>query len=98
MDTPHRARFRGFPIVVCIAALYACRSNLPKSSAREAGAQSVGVSSVVTVTATDYAFDAPQTIPAGWTTFRFVNQGTQLHAAQLVRLEDGHTLAEFVTA
>src|SRR3989441_1287857 len=36
--------------------------------------QAVGVS-VVTVTATDYAFNAPDTIPAGRTAFRLVNQG-----------------------
>lgn len=30
---------------------------------------------VVTITATDYAFGAPDTIPAGLTTFRLANQG-----------------------
>lgn len=98
MPSERGARFRGFALILCAAALCACRSSLPGSSAREAESQAVGAASVVTVTATDYAFDAPQTVPAGWTTFRLVNHGTQLHAAQLVRLEDGHTLAEFVTA
>jgi plastocyanin len=94
---PH-TRPPGFALALCAAALCACRSSVPGSSTREAESQAVGAASVVTVTATDYAFDAPQTVPAGWTTFQFVNHGTQLHAAQLVRLEDGHTLAEFVTA
>jgi len=36
---------------------------------------------VATITATDYAFGAPDTIPAGLTTFRLVNQGRELHHA-----------------
>src|SRR5256884_1184321 len=35
--------------------------------------------SLVTITATDYAFGVPDTIPAGLTTFRLVNQGKELH-------------------
>src|SRR2546426_6097743 len=55
-------------------------------------------SSVVTITATDYAFGMPDTIPAGLTTFRLVNQGKELHHASLVRLRDGKTVADFQTA
>ncbi|TMB23899.1 MAG: hypothetical protein E6J71_02730, partial [Deltaproteobacteria bacterium] len=51
--------------------------------------------SVVTVTATEYAFGMPDTIPAGLTTFRLVNQGKELHHASLVRLRDGKTVADF---
>src|SRR5207249_11006022 len=51
--------------------------------------------SVVTITATDYAFGMPDTIPAGLTTFRLVNQGKELHHASLVRLRDGKTVADF---
>jgi len=51
--------------------------------------------SVVTITATDYAFGVPDTIPAGLTTFRLVNQGKELHHASLVRLGDGKTVADF---
>ncbi|PYP43600.1 MAG: hypothetical protein DMD50_16940 [Gemmatimonadetes bacterium] len=50
---------------------------------------------VVTITATDYAFGAPDTIPAGLTTLRLVNQGKELHHASLVRLGDGKTIADF---
>ena len=50
---------------------------------------------VVTITATDYAFGVPDTIPAGLTTFRLVNQGKELHHASLVRLGDGKTIADF---
>src|SRR5438552_8855785 len=37
----------------------------------------------------------PDTIPAGLTTFRLVNQGKELHHASLVRLRDGKTVADF---
>jgi hypothetical protein len=50
---------------------------------------------VVTITATDYAFSVPDTIPAGLTTLRLVNRGKELHHASLVRLKDGKTIADF---
>jgi len=50
---------------------------------------------VVTLTATDYAFAVPDTIPAGLTLFRLVNQGKELHHGSLVRLRDGKTVADF---
>lgn len=50
---------------------------------------------VVTITATDYAFGAPDSIPAGLTTLRLVNQGKELHHASLIRLKEGKTIADF---
>jgi hypothetical protein len=50
---------------------------------------------VVTVTATDYAFEAPDTLQEGWTTFRLVNNGDAFHAAMLVNLEEGRALDGF---
>jgi hypothetical protein len=53
---------------------------------------------VITVTATDYAFEAPNTVTAGFTTFRIENQGDQMHGATVVRLESGRTLPEYIAA
>ena len=50
---------------------------------------------VVTIMATDFAFGVPDTIPAGLTAFRLVNQGKELHQASLIRLKDGKTVADF---
>lgn len=50
---------------------------------------------VVTVTMTDYAFDAPDTLHEGWTTFSVANDGGAIHAAQLVKLEDGTSVDDF---
>jgi hypothetical protein len=49
---------------------------------------------VVTITTTEYAFGMPDTIPAGLTTFRLINQGKELHHASLVRLGDGRSAAD----
>src|SRR5690606_26167742 len=50
----------------------------------------------VIVTATDGALRAPDTIPAGWTTVRLVNQGDEIHMAQLMRIDDGRTLEDII--
>ncbi|HEU4885829.1 MAG TPA: hypothetical protein VFT45_26570, partial [Longimicrobium sp.] len=64
---------------------------------REAYAQAPAAApNLVTVTATEYAFSAPATIPAGLTTVRVVSQGTEFHHVQLVRLDPGHTVEELM--
>ena len=52
-------------------------------------------STTVTITATDFTFAAPDTIPAGQVTLRLVNAGKELHHAVLVRLGEGKTVADF---
>ena len=49
---------------------------------------------VVTVHAKDFAFDAPKTIAAGMTSFKFVNDGQNLHHLQIMKLEQGKTFAD----
>ena len=53
---------------------------------------------VVTVTATDYAFQAPDTIAAGRTTIRLVNKGPDFHHVWLIKLEQGKTLKDLMEA
>lgn len=52
----------------------------------------------VTVTATDFAFSMPDTLPAGPTKFQLVNHGHELHHLFLVRLNAGKTAADFAAA
>jgi hypothetical protein len=52
---------------------------------------------VVTIIATDYAFGAPDTIPAGLTTFQMMNQGREPHQA-VVMGASGKTWDEIRTA
>ena len=53
---------------------------------------------VVHLTATEYSFQAPDTIPAGWTTFRLANHGQEVHYGHIVRLDSGRTVPELVDA
>jgi hypothetical protein len=78
--------------LVALAATGACA----RGEARPA--QDAPAPRVVTVTAADFAYQAPASIPAGVTTIRLVNNGPELHHVQLVRLDSGHTLPEFMDA
>lgn len=46
------------------------------------------------VHAADFAFSAPDTVPAGLTTLRLVNDGNEMHHLQLVRIANGHSFDE----
>jgi hypothetical protein len=52
---------------------------------------------IVTITATDYAFSAPDTIAAGLTTFRMPNQGREPHQA-VIAGAPGRTFEELEAA
>jgi len=53
---------------------------------------------VVVAHAKDFAFETPDSITAGWTTFHLVNDGPNLHHLQIVRLDSGKTVADFGAA
>ena len=53
---------------------------------------------VVRLSSADYRFQAPDTITAGWTAFRFANNGDDVHYAHIVRLDSGRTVSELVDA
>jgi uncharacterized cupredoxin-like copper-binding protein len=53
---------------------------------------------LVHVKATDFKFDMPARVPAGPVNFHLMNEGTQLHHAMVVRLEDGKTLKDLAAA
>ena len=53
---------------------------------------------VVTVHAVNYSFSAPDTIPAGLTTFQLVNNGTLLHHVQLIKIDSGRTFDSLLAA
>jgi len=52
----------------------------------------------LTVVAHDYTFEAPDRIPAGLTTVQLINRGQDLHHVLFVRLDEGKTLPDLVTA
>ncbi len=53
---------------------------------------------VYTLTLTEYQIAGPASVPAGFSTFRAVNAGKELHQAQLLRLAAGKTPADLVAA
>ena len=53
---------------------------------------------IVIVRATDYKFDAPDSIPSGATSLRLENLGREVHHLWLVQLKDGRTYDQFVKA
>ncbi len=55
-------------------------------------------SAEVTVVASEFHFAVPATVPAGPTTFRLVNKGTQVHHLALIQLRQGKTLADLKAA
>jgi hypothetical protein len=101
-------RLAGAATALAALVLPACRSG---ETARQVAADSVAspVSrsaddsaardpNVVTVTTSDFKFEAPAEIPAGLTTFKLVNRGPSLHHVQLLKLEEGKTAKDFLQA
>lgn len=66
-------------------------------AACERPAASPAAPNVVTIIATDYAFSAPDTIPAGLTTFKMLNQGREPHQTVLMGAR-GKSLGEIRAA
>ena len=91
-------------VVLMIAGTLAgCKSDRPSgdpesSPATSTAADPGGTPASVTVTANDFSFEAPGEVPAGAVTMRLVNKGTELHHAQLVKLEDGKTMEDVAKA
>lgn len=52
----------------------------------------------VEIIASDYAFKAPQQVPAGRTTFRFTNNGVRRHELNVSRLKKGVSTEQILTA
>lgn len=75
--------------VVALAAA-ACEEQRSEAPAAEAGPDRV------TVTATEYAFDIPESLAPGETTFVLENAGQERHFMEMVRLKGGKTVEELL--
>lgn len=84
--------FTVFAALLLALGLMACQSG---SDAGEQRTKDVDGSPVVEVTARDYAFQAPDSIPSGWVTLQMENRGTEHHHFHLYRLPDGRTHEDF---
>lgn len=74
------------------------RSHDTTASSNAAVQTAAATPAVITVTAKEYGFDAPDQVAAGVTTMRLVNNGRELHHAQLVKLDEGKTMADVAQA
>lgn len=80
MSRTHSVRFAlALGAAVAVAA---CKKEAPAPA----------TANVVVINAADYAFTLPDTIPAGVTRFKLVNQGPSLHHAAISRLGEGRTM------
>ncbi len=84
--------------IVLAAGLAACqpadRAEV-EDAASEAAAEASSEAHVVEVIARDFAFDAPNQIRSGWTTFRMTNAGEQEHFLYIYRLPENKTYQQF---
>jgi hypothetical protein len=85
-------------LLLATAALVGCKSDKPPANNAAAVPPAAASAATITVTATDFKLDLPATIPAGLVTLRLVNNGQEVHQAQLIRLDDGKTVADFEAA
>ena len=79
---------------LCFVCLY-LYAGLPSAQAKSAATVAPPV---IDIMASDYSFDAPDTIPSGLVTIRLMNHGQEPHHAQLLRLNDGVSFGEFGAA
>ncbi len=76
-----------FMALVLLLSLAACQSGDVTVAPHEA-----------TFTARANSFSGPDTIPAGWTQLRLANEGPEFYHMQLMRLEEGKTVADLTAA
>lgn len=92
-----RSRMHLFSLAAVVAVAGCSVKEAPKEadSAAAPAASAAAAPNVVNIIATDYKFDAPDSIPAGLTTFRMTDSGKELHHATLIKLDSGKTAADF---
>jgi uncharacterized cupredoxin-like copper-binding protein len=89
--------------IVLAVALAACSTEKKTAATADSAAKpdiatTPAGPNVVTITAKDYSFEAPDSVPAGLTTVRLVSDGKEMHHVQFVKLDSGKTVADFEKA
>lgn len=81
-----------------VLALAACSSGKADKPATDSTSGALAAPNVVTFKAVDYAFQGPDTIAAGTTTFRMETGGKELHQLAIFRIDSGKTFDDVTTA
>ena len=91
------ARFTGIAAVGMAAACTGSDSQKADAAAAPP-AQTAAAPNAVTITAREYAFEAPHQIPSGVTNFHFMVKGKEPHHGIMVRLDEGKTFDDLAAA
>lgn len=78
-------RMRELPRLILPALMLAACAKTEPPADQTAAAAAPAAPNMVHVTATDYAFQAPDTLPSGVTTFRLMNAGKEPHHVVLIK-------------
>lgn len=97
MLTRARSSFASF-ILLTLAITACSKDKSPQYASADSAAAPTVAPPVVNITATEYAFTAPDTIQGGLTTLHLVDEGKELHHVQLIKLDSGKTMADFEKA
>jgi uncharacterized cupredoxin-like copper-binding protein len=79
-------------LALASAAISGCEA---EDGANDAGGATGGATHDVTYVASEFQFDGPDTLPAGWTTVHLKNEGQELHHVYFFKLDEGKTLDDF---
>lgn len=91
-------------VLLLSAVLAGCKSDRPPAAAAAtpaAASESLNAAdapATITVTASDYALELSSRVPAGAVRLHLVNHGKEFHQAQVIKLEQGKTVADFAAA
>jgi uncharacterized cupredoxin-like copper-binding protein len=96
----HRSILISACLVLLMLALSACQpiqAPAALTPTPEAEAEAATINDV-TFTAVEYSFDAPESVPAGWTRITIENQGELPHDIMLFKVEEGRTMDDVMAA
>ncbi|MDP2529832.1 MAG: hypothetical protein Q8W51_08840, partial [Candidatus Palauibacterales bacterium] len=100
MPSPIPSRVRRLAVAGLLIAAAACGpSDHAAAGSDEAASSSEAAASAaaaIQVVARDYSLQAPDSIPSGWVTFRFENQGKETHFFVLHHLPEGVTMQDYI--
>jgi uncharacterized cupredoxin-like copper-binding protein len=91
-------RVKAAGLVAAAAVMAAACGKANAESAEQQAAAQGAPPAVVTVVAREFAFQAPDEVPAGLVTFQLQNRGQALHHMAVLRLDQGKTLQDLFAA
>lgn len=97
----HHLSHRSTAMSARLILLFTSIAILPACAAGDQAArteQTAAAPNVVSLSATEYTFQAPDTIASGWVTFRVANHGEEIHYAHIVGLEAGRSVQDLAGA